>query len=395
MKYLVCNAGSTSLKFKLYEMPQQKVLSTGKVERVRSLTDAIFHYENVLSGDRIKLDGQSIPDYAEGIKRYLSYLLSASVGVLNTLDDIVCVCFKSVLSKGFYGVCELTEEVLAGMEEMLPVAPAHNIPYLEVIRLMKDLVPSAKLIGAFETAFHTSIPIERRLYGAPYEWYEKYGLMRMGYHGASHRYVSEKTAELLGRNEYRLISCHLGGSSSLCAVENGKSVDTSFGLSLQTGVIQAERTGDFDTFAVPYLMEKGLSLDDILTQLSRNGGLKGISGVSGDMRQVLEAANSGNQRAELAIKVYVNGLVKTIGAFFAELGGLDALAFAGGIGENQILVREQVCKALPHLGIELDEAANAENRQIISTEYSQVKVFVIPTDEEAVVSRQAYEFLTE
>ena len=260
---------------------------------------------------------------------------------------------------------------------------------------MKDLVPSAKLIGAFETAFHTSIPIERRLYGAPYEWYEKYGLMRMGYHGASHRYVSEKTAELLGRNEYRLISCHLGGSSSLCAVENGKSVDTSFGLSLQTGVIQAARTGDFDTFAVPYLMEKGLSLDDILTQLSRNGGLKGISGVSGDMRQVLEAANSGNQRAELAIKVYVNGLVKTIGAFFAELGGLDALAFAGGIGENQILVREQVCKALPHLGIELDEAANAENRQIISTEYSQVKVFVIPTDEEAVVSRQAYEFLTE
>ena len=395
MKYLVCNAGSTSLKFKLYEMPQQKVLSTGKVERVRSLTDAIFHYENCLTGYKTKLEGQCIPGYAEGIQKYLSCLLSASVGVLNTLDDILCVCFKSVLSKGFYGVHELTDDVLAGMEEMLPVAPAHNIPYLEVIRLMKQLVPGARMIGSFETAFHTTIPLERRLYGAPYEWYEKYGLMRMGYHGASHRYVSEKAAELLGRKDAKIISCHLGGSSSLCAVDSGKSVDTSFGLSLQTGVIQAERTGDFDSFAIPYLMEKGLSLEEIFTQLSRNGGLKGLSGVSGDLRQVQQAADEGNERARLAVKVYVNGLIKTIGAFCAELGGLDAIAFAGGIGENSAMLRQRVCGALRPFGVKLDVAANEQNRQIISTHDSMVKLFVIPTDEEAIVSRQAWEYLNE
>ncbi len=395
MKYLVCNAGSTSLKFKLYEMPQQTVLSAGKVERVRSTTDAIFHYENCLTKEKIKLEGQSIPDYAAGIDKYLSCLLSASVGVLKALEDISCVCFKSVLSKGYYGVHELTDEVLAGMEEMLPVAPAHNIPYLEVIRLMKKLVPGARLIGSFETAFHTTIPLERRLYGAPYEWYEKYGLMRMGYHGASHRYVSEKTAELLGCRKFKMISCHLGGSSSLCAVQDGKSVDTSFGLSLQTGVIQAERTGDFDSFAIPYLMKKGLSLDEIFTQLSKNGGLKGISGVSGDLRQVQEAADAGNERARLAIKVYVNGLIKTIGAFYVELGGLDAVAFAGGIGENSSMLRQMVCGALRHLGIKLDYNANQENRQVISSADSDVKVFVIPTDEEAVVSRQAFEYLAE
>ena len=393
MKYLVCNAGSTSLKFKLYEMPQQTVLSTGKVERVRNLDDAIFHYENTVTGNKIKLEGQSIPDYAEGIRRYLSCLLSASVGAVKSLDDIFCVCFKSVLSRGFYGVCELTDEVLLGMEEMLPVAPAHNIPYLEVIRLMKELIPSTKLVGSFETAFHTTIPIERRLYGAPYEWYEKYGLMRMGYHGASHRYVSEKTAELLGTSGYKLISCHLGGSSSLCAVENGRSVDTSFGLSLQTGVIQAERTGDFDTFAVPYLMQQGLSFEEILEQLSKNGGLKGISGISGDMRQVRKAAEEGNERARLAINVYVNGIIKTIGAFYAELGGLDAIAFTGGIGENDPLLRLQICGALKHFGVKLDYAANFANSNIISSPDSKVKLFMIHTDEEEIVSRQAWELL--
>jgi acetate kinase len=364
------------------------------VERVRSRDAAIFHYENALTGKKITREGQDIPDYSAGIDMYFSCLLDPADGVLRSLDEIECVCFKTVLSKGHYGVHVIDDQVLRGMEEMLPVAPAHNVPYLEVIRLMQRLTPRAKLVGAFETAFHTTVPLERRLYGSPYAWYEKYGLMRMGYHGASHRYVAETVAARRGGGTGRLISCHLGGSSSLCAIEDGRSVDTSFGLSLQTGVIQAERTGDFDTFAVSYLMEKGLGFEDIMTELSKNGGLKGLSGVSGDLRLVEEAAASGNSRASLAIEVYVNGLVKTIGAFFAELGGLDAIAFAGGIGENSATVRGKVCSALRHMGVILNGEANERNEPLISAENSPVAVYIVPTDEEAVVSKQAYECLT-
>ena len=394
MKYLVCNAGSTSLKFKLFEMPEQTVLSTGKVERVRSRDNAIFHFGNTMTGFSVKLEGQDIPDYTAGVQKYFSYLLDPTNGVIKNLEEIECVSFKTVLAKDFYGVHEITPEVIRGMETMLPVAPAHNIPYLEVIRVMQKEAPKAKLVGAFETAFHRDIPLARRLYAAPYEWYEKYGLMRNGAHGASHRYVSETVAQLRGGNTGKLISCHLGGSCSLCAVDDGKSVDTSFGFSLQTGgVFHAERVGDFDAFAIPYLMQQGLELNEILDTLCKNGGLKGISGVSGDLRFVEEAAEAGNERAQLAVDMFVENMVRTMGAFYAELGGLDAIAFAGGIGENSVTVRERVCKAIKHFGVKLDEDANKVNAQIITKNGSPVTVFIIPTDEESIVSKQAYECL--
>ncbi len=394
MKYLVCNAGSTSLKFKLFEMPEGAVLAKGRVERVRSLDSAIFHYDDVPEGRTERLDGQCIPDYTAGIDLFFSYLMGkGGRKVIESLDEIECVSFKTVLARNFYGVHELTDEVMDAMRAMLPVAPAHNGPYIEVIEAMKAQIPGARLVGAFETAFHKDIPLARRIYAAPYEWYSEYGLMRMGYHGASHRYVSETVDALSGGSVRRLVSCHLGGSSSLCAVLDGKSVDTSFGFSLQTGIPHAERCGDFDTFAIPYLEACGIGRDDIFAQLSKNGGLKGISGVSGDLRFVEEAAADGNERAALAIDMFCESIVKTAGAFAAVMGGLDAIAFAGGIGENSSLVREKVCRAFAFMGLELDSERNGDNARVISAEGSRVKAYVIPTDEESVVVKQAYEYL--
>ena len=209
---------------------------------------------------------------------FLDSLLDPETGVLKNLGELKRVGFKTVLSKGYYGIHELTPEVLKGMEDYLVVAPAHNIPYLEAIRQFQALTPQAMLVGAFETAFHTTIPLERKLYGIPYEWYEKYGIERLGYHGASHSYVADTLANKYGSTG-KAISCHLGGSGSLCAIDDGKSVDTSFGLSLQTGLIQSNRNGDMDPFIIPFLLKEGMPLDEVLEGLSKKGGLLGISGV--------------------------------------------------------------------------------------------------------------------
>ena len=389
MKVLVSNVGSTSLKFKLLDMPAEEVLCEGRVERVGSASDAIFHYKNPRTGFAVSLEGQSIETYTDGILRFLGYMTDPDHGAVTDISEIGAVGFKTVLSKGFYGVHELTEEVLEGMREFLVVAPAHNGPYLEAIEQFKKILPEARMVGVFETAFHTTIPLERKLYAVPYEWYEKYGVMRMGYHGASHSYVAE---QVKGR---RMISCHLGGSCSLCAIEDGKSVDSSFGLSLQTGIPHSTRVGDADMYIIPFMESRGLDREEILRQLSKNSGLLGISGVSGDLRKVQEAMERGDRRSALAIDVFITALVRTIGAFYAELGGLDALVFTGGIGENSVLVRERVCKKLAHLGIELDEEKNAacRGRGVISAPGSRVRVEVIPANEELGVARRTAEYL--
>ena len=392
MKILVCNAGSTSLKFKLFDMPGDTVLATGKVERVGSRSDAIFHYGNN-RGYQICRDQVSVPSYTEGIQMYLDCLQDPEHGVLESLDQLERVGFKTVLSKDHYGIHELTDEVLKGMEDYLTVAPAHNIPYLAAIRQFRTLTPKARLIGAFETAFHQTIPLERAMYGIPYEWVEKYGIRKMGYHGASHSYVAETLTETYGTTG-KTISCHLGGSGSLCAIDNGKSVDTSFGLSLQVGLIQSNRVGDLDSFVIPFLLEEGLSIEEITTGLTKNGGLLGISGVSNDLRQVEEAADAGNARARLAIDVFVNGIVRYIGAYYAELGGLDHLVFTGGIGEHSTTIRKKVCDSLMHMGILLDDSKNRSYAEpaVISRADSPVMIHVIPANEELGVARKTYAY---
>lgn len=395
MKLLVCNAGSTSLKFKLFIMPGDEVLAEGKVERVGSTDSAIFHFKKP-DGFKIYQEGQCIPTYTEGIQMFLDCLLDREYGVLSSLQELERVGFKTVLSKGHYGIHELTPEVLQGMEDYMVVAPAHNTPYLAAIRQFQKLTPDAMMVGAFETAFHTTIPLERKLYGIPYEWYEKYGIERLGYHGASHSYVSETLESMYGTTG-KAISCHLGGSGSLCAIDHGKSVDTSFGLSLQVGLIQSNRNGDMDPFIIPFLLKEGMSLDEVMEGLTKRGGLLGISGVSNDLRDVEEAANNGNERAKLAIDIFCNGIVRYIGSYYAELGGLDHLVFTGGIGEHGTTVRRIVCDQLKHMGILLDPEKNLDYSEnaVISLPDSPVTIHVIPANEELGVARKTYAYQRE
>lgn len=393
MKVLAANVGSTSLKFKLFEMPEETALCEAKIERVGSRDKAIFAYGSLVTGKHYRLEGQCIPDYTTGIRMFLEALVSGEYGVIKSVGEIDRIGFKTVLSKGFYGVHELTDEVMDGMRDYLFIAPVHNAAYLEAIGQFNNLLPDVPKIGVFETAFHTTIPIERRIYGVPYEWYEKYGLMRMGYHGASHGYIAQES-RAYGKAG-RVISCHLGGSCSVCAIQDGRSVDTSFGFSLQSGLIHANRTGDADPYMIPFLQSEGLSAEEIEDGLSKHGGLLGISGVSNDMRDLQSAAESGNERARLAVDAFVSGIIKQIGAFYAELGGLDQLVFTGGIGEHSAFVRNAVCSQLRHLGIELDEEKNSasESVGVVSAAGSEVLVTVIPANEELGVAREtaAYE----
>ena len=396
MKILICNAGSTSLKFRLFEMPSAEVLAHSKIERVGSKNEGIFHFTRISDGKCAIKEGLNLPTYTHGIELFLGYLLGQEYGVISNCSEIDCVGFKTVLSKGYYGVHELTSDVLRGMEDYLVVAPAHNVPYLEVIHLIEKLIPSARRIGAFETGFHRTIPLVRRLYGVPYDWYEKYGFQRMGYHGASHRFISETVAHHSGGTG-KLISCHLGGSCSLCAIDCGQSVDTSFGFSLQTGVIHANRVGDCDPFLIPFLESHGLSREQIVSGMNKNGGLLGLSGLSNDMRDLELAASQGNIRAKLAIDVFCTSIVRYIGMFYAELGGLDHLAFTGGIGENSPMIRQLVCNSIRHLGVELDLKKNknpSSGLYDLATPASKVKIYCIATNEELVVARQAYEYIS-
>lgn len=389
MKVLICNAGSTSLKFKLYEMPECLVLATGKVERVGSSEDAIFGYRNAVTGYTVDAKKQNIPDYAVGINRFLAELTHGEGAVLEGIRQIQRVGYKSVLSKDHYGVHEIDESVMQGMRDFLPLAPVHNSAYLKAIETVQRLLPDAKHVGVFETAFHRDIPIERKIYGVPYEWYEKYGIQRLGYHGASHGYIADC---LNGeKQEYKAISCHLGGSASVCGILNGKSVDTSFGMSLETGLIHANRVGDMDPTMIYFLKQVGMSEEEILRGCQKQGGLLGISGVSSDLRYVLEAADQGNERAKLAVDVFVTGIVHYIGAFYMDLGGLTDLVFTAGIGEHSPRIRSLVCGKLSVIGVKLDEKANDENAAVISAPDSFVCVRVIPTDEELGIARRTYE----
>ena len=394
MKILVCNVGSTSLKFKLYEMPEKTVYATGKVERVGSTTDAIYSFCNVKTGEKIARDHLSVPRYKDGIALFLGDLLDKKQGILADIAEISAVGFKTVLAKGHHGVFELNDETLAAMRDYLFIAPAHNQPYLDAIGEFKAMLPNALLVGSFETAFHKTIPQERKLYALPYEWYEKYGIQRFGFHGHSHEYTARHLPELTGKTAFRAISCHLGGSSSLCAIKDGKSVDCSFGFTPQTGLPHAARIGDIDAYIVPFLMNEGMTTEEITTAFAKKSGLYGISGVDSDLRFIEEAANAGNERAKLAIDMFVAAIVRYVGSFYAELGGLDYLTFAGGIGENSATVRHRVCDALGVFGVKIDEEknANVHGECEISAPDSKVKIYTIATDEEQMVAVKTYEY---
>ena len=401
MKILVSNVGSTSLKFKLYEMPQERILCSGTVERVGSLDDAIFFYENRLTGEKVS-EICGIPGYTEGIEKFTALMTAPDTGVIDGLEQLGAIGFKTVAAKGFYGVHEITQEVLDAMDQYMTIAPAHNKAYMEAIGCFRKVLPDTKFVGVFETAFHQTIPKKRSLYSLPYEWYEKYDIHKLGYHGASHSYSASVLEEMFGTTG-KAVTCHLGGSGSICAIEDGKSMDNSFGMSLQIGLPQSNRCGDIDPYLIPYLEEQGLTREEIFDAMSSKSGLLGISGVGKDLRYIKQAAEEGNERAQLALDMFAEAILHYIGAYAAKMGGLDNLVFTGGIGENSVYVREEVCRRLKFMGLELDEKINAgispENAvnekgvHIISAEGSRVMALVIPADEEIVVCRKSHKYI--
>ncbi|MCU1234339.1 MAG: acetate kinase [Candidatus Solibacter sp.] len=356
MNLFIPNLGSTSLKYQILEMPSETVIGKGRLERVSNYREAIAQ----ISTGGTPIDG---------------------------------IALKAVHAGPAYrGTFVVDENVIAAMRQFLPAAPAHNAIYLTAIDAFQQAMPGVPIVCAFEPEFHATMPTHARLYGVPGQWRDE-GVVKYGFHGASHQFIAERVAEMLGRNG-KLVSCHLGGSSSMCAIDGGRSVDTTMGFSPQSGLENATRHGDLDVFAVLYMMERhGWSTEEVRVQLAKGGGLAGLSGVAGGDVRDLEAA--GTENAALALDVFVYEVKKTIGAFAAAMGGLDAIAFTGGIGENSAGLRERCCAGLEFLGIRLDAERNAAaGDRLVSSEGAKVTVLALSTNEELIVARRAYCCLT-
>lgn len=388
-KILVANIGSTSFKFRLIEMPSERVLAKGGVERIGS-AESTYKYQ-VGTEPEEKGTG-SFPDYGAAI--------ALVEKVLGGFNGLAAVGFKPVGARNVSGTQVMDERVLKAMEDFNTLLPAHNPPYIAAVRSFHKSHPQLPCIGTFETAFYDQVPVQNRRYPVPLEWEEKFGIRRYGFHGASHRFVSQRAAELRGDKNIRVISCHLGGSSSIAAVRDGVAVNSSWGMTPQSGLPQNNRVGDFDVFALIYLArDLGLGIDAVEKALTSDSGLKGLSGLpTGDVRDILQAASEGNPDAKVAIDVFVGQIRKFIGQFLVELNGVDVLAFTAGIAENNPELRELICANLDFCGLELDLEKNAKTgaeEAVISTPDSKIEVRVIPTNEEIIIARNAWQKLSE
>lgn len=391
MKILVLNCGSSSIKYKLYDMEGEKVLAQGGVERIG--LDGAFIKVTLPNGEKRQIM-HDMPDHKEGVNVVFKALLDPEMGALKSLDEIDAVGHRIVQGGDKFNQSMLVDKsVEEGIEELCDLAPVHNAGHLKGIRAVDALMPKTPQVVVFDNAFHSTMPDYAYLYAIPYELYEKYHVRRYGFHGTSHRYVSKRVCEILGLDQAdsKVITCHIGNGASIAAVLNGKVVDTSMGLTPLAGVMMGSRCGDIDPSAVTYLMEKlDMSPHEMSEFLNKKSGVLGITGISSDMRDVEAAANEGNERAVLALKMYAYRVKKYIGSYAAAMGGVDAVVFTAGVGENQTGLRADICRGLEFLGIEIDEAVNATVRgreAVISSPSSRVKVVVVPTDEEIVIAR--------
>lgn len=393
MKVLVANLGSTSFKYRLYDLEGgEHLLARGGIERIGS--DHAKVTIKLAGGDQESV--QPVRDHGDAVQLCLDQLTDAKTGVLKDASEVSAIGFKAVHAKDVSGVQLVTEAVLEAMEAFADVTPAHNPPYIKAMRMLGGRFPTIPLVAAFETGFHRTIPEANQRYAIPDEWATKLGIRRWGFHGASHRYIAGRMAELLKRDDLKIISCHLGGSSSICAIRDGKSVATSMGMSPQSGLPQNNRVGDFDVFALPAILKAtGLTLDQILDTMANRSGLEGIGGSGRDLRDIEAAAKDGNEKAKLALDVYIASARHYFGAYLVELDGADAIVFTGGIGENSTLIREGVCRDLDWFGIELDPTLNNSGpaERVVSTVGSRVQVWTVPTNEEIVVARQSRDLL--
>ena len=397
MKILVINSGSSSIKYQLFNMETKEVLAKGLVDKIGLNGSYIKNERN--DGDKVKLEGD-IFDHQNGIEYVLGVLISEKHGSLKHLDDIDAVGHRVVHGgEAFNGSVMITEEMIEKMEELIELAPLHNPPNLKGIYAVTGLLPKVPQVGVFDTAFHQTMAPHSFMYAIPYSLYTKYGIRRYGFHGTSHRYVSQRVADLMNKDikDLKIISCHLGNGASIAAIKHGKSVDTSMGLTPVEGLMMGTRTGDLDVGALTFIMSKEvIGLDATNTLLNKHSGVLGVSGVSSDMREVEEAAGKGNERAKLALDMYQYRVKKYIGAYTAAMGGVDVIIFTGGIGENADDLRESIASGFEYLGLEFDAEKNkgARSKEIdLATDNSKVKVWVIPTDEELVIARDTYEIV--
>jgi acetate kinase len=397
MKILIANVGSSTLKCRLVEMPSEETVTRLLVERVgEENAHAVWTTRDGTTKD----ETLPVKDSTQAIHVALARLTDKDDGILRSIDEVDAVGFKPVAAKGITGCCEMTDEVLAAMEEVADyVSPMHNTPVMEAVRAFRKEVPGKPLLGLFETFFHQGWPDYVRIYAIPWDWTEKYDVRRMGGHSASHYYVNRRVAELMGKqpSDFNAVQLHLGGSSSVFGVRQGKSVDGTAGFSQSTGVPMSVRSSDMDGFLIPFLWSRGEGTPrEIVDRMMTDAGIAGISGMGFDMRDLKEAADSGHERARLAIDTYVYHVRKYVGAMMLVLGHTDALTFAGGTGESSPYIRSLVLKDLEEFGIVVDETLNSQaikREARISASGSKVEVWVVPTDEEIVVARECLKVL--
>lgn len=384
---MAVNAGSSSLKFQLIEMPEEKVLAKGLVERI-GIEDSVFTIE---ANDEKEKTVQDISDHEEAVKMVLSKL--TSFHVIESLDEIDGIGHRVVHGgERFSDSVLITEEVINKIEEVSELAPLHNPANLTGIRAFKDILPDVPAVAVFDTAFHQTMPEQSYLYSLPYEYYEKYGIRKYGFHGTSHKYVSQRTAELMGLplDQLRLISCHLGNGASIAAIEYGKSIDTSMGFTPLAGVTMGTRSGNIDPALIPYIMEKtGKSAHEVMNVLNKESGMLALSGFSSDLRDIEEKAKAKDERAELALEVFASRIHKYLGSYAARMHGVDAIVFTAGVGENSSEIRERVLKGLEFMGVYWDPSLNKVRGEetFLNYPHSPVKVIVIPTNEEVMIAR--------
>ena len=396
MNILVINSGSSSIKYQLLDMPEGKVFAKGLVDKIGLHGSYIINDRD--DGDHVKLEGNII-DHQMGIEYILGIISSKKHGSIKSFDEIDAVGHRVVHGgEAFHVSVLITNNVIKELEECVDLAPLHNPANLKGIYAMQELLPDVPQVGAFDTAFHQTMPAHSFMYAIPYSLYTKYSIRRYGFHGTSHRYVSQRACEILGVDfkKQKIVTCHLGNGASMAAIQNGKSIDTSMGLTPVEGLIMGTRSGDLDLGVLTYIMKKeAIGNTTANTLINKFSGMLGISGVSSDMREIEQAAEEGNERAKLALDMYTYRIRKYIGAYATAMGGIDILVFTGGVGENSKMVRMNVCSDLDFIGIQMDSEKNdtrGKESKICSAE-SRVKVLVVPTNEELVIAQDTMKFV--
>ena len=397
MKVLVINCGSSSLKYQVLDMTNESLLCKGLVERIGMDGSVITHEKIGMDKNKKEVP---MKDHKDAIEQVLAAVQDKEHGVVKSMDEIGAVGHRVVhAGEKFSQSVLITDEVVKALEDCVELAPLHNPPNLLGIAACKQLMPSTPMVAVFDTAFHQTMPPESYIYAIPYEYYEKYGIRRYGFHGTSHKYVAERAAKMLNTNldDLKLITCHLGNGASVSAIKRGKCIDTSMGFTPLEGLVMGTRCGDIDPAIVSYIQEKeGLSQDKVNNILNKQSGVQGISGVSSDFRDIEKAVEAGNERAALALKVFAHKVRFYIGACIAEMNGVDAIVFTAGVGENDVTMREIICDNLGNLGIKLDPVKNKIRGQetVISADDARVKLLMIPTNEELMIARDTYNIVT-